>query len=331
MKVLFIGGTGEISTACVWRAVERGHDVAVFNRGRRGEDLPAAVRHIIGDLADPAAYAALGAERFDTVCQFLAYEMEQVRRDAEVFGGQCGQYIFISTASAYQKPPTRVVITEDVPLANPFWPYSQKKADMEAWLMAQHAEGRLPVTVVRPSHTHRTRFPGGMASGDDWAWRMLGGKPILVHGDGTALWTLTGSEDFAVPFVGLFGKPAALGEAFHITRHMESHPWNHIYAECGKALGVEPSLVHVPTDTLVRYNPNWAGPLLGDKTCSVIFDNSKVMRVAGEWTCPLSMEEGIRRAAGHVKQRLETYQPDAARHALLDRIAEEQSALGNRR
>jgi len=251
-----------------------------------------------------------------------------VQRDAEVFGGQCGQYIFISTASAYQKPPTRVVITEDVPLGNPFWPYSQKKADMEAWLMRQHAEGRLPVTVVRPSHTHRTRFPGGMASGDDWAWRMLGGKPILVHGDGTALWTLTRSEDFAVPFVGLFGKPAALGEAFHITRHMESHPWNRIYAECGKALGVEPTLVHVPTDTLVRYNPNWAGPLLGDKTCSVIFDNSKVMRVAGEWTCQLSMEEGIRRAAVHVKQRLETYQPDAARHALLDRIAEEQSRLG---
>lgn len=330
MKVLYIGGTGEISTACVWRAVEAGHEVAVFNRGQRREELPGQVRRIVGDMTDDAAYAKLGAEHFDVVCQFLAYEMDQVRRDAEVFGGRCGQYVFISTASAYQKPPTRVVITEDVPLANPFWPYSRKKADMETWLFEQHGAGRLPVTVVRPSHTHRTRFPGGIMGGDDWAWRMLHGKPIIVHGDGTALWTLTYSTDFAVPFVGLFGRDAALGEAFHITRHLESHPWDHIYTEVGRALGVEPKLVHVPTDTLVRYHPDWAGPLLGDKAWSVLFDNSKVMSVAGEWTCQVSLEEGLRRAAEHVKKRLEAFQPDAERHALLDRIAEEQEALGVR-
>jgi nucleoside-diphosphate-sugar epimerase len=254
--------------------------------------------------------------------------MDVVRRDVEVFGGKCGQYVFISTASAYEKLPSRLVITEDVPLRNPYWPYSQKKADMEAYLMAQHADGRLPVTVVRPSHTHRTRFPGGIASGDDWAWRMLHGKPILVHGDGTALWTLTYSTDFAVPFAGLLGNGRALGEAFHITRHMESHAWNHIYGEVGRSLGVEARLVHVPTDTLVRYNPDWAGPLLGDKTPSVLFDNSKVMSVAGEFACQVSMEDGIRRAAEHVRARIDRYTPDPDKHALLDRIAEEQEALG---
>ena len=329
MKVLYIGGTGEISAACVWRSVEQRQDVTVFNRGRAQADLPSSVRRITGDLADEAAYAALGEEHFDVVCQFLAYEMHQVVRDAEVFGGRCGQYVFISTASAYQKPPTRTVVTEDVPLANPFWPYSQRKADMEAFLMARHAEGKLGVTVVRPSHTHRTRFPGGMAGGDEWAWRMLEGKPILVHGDGTSLWTLTYSTDFAVPFVGLLGKAGALGEAFHITRHMESHAWDHIFQAMGAALGVEPTLVHVPTDTLVRYQPAWAGPLLGDKTWSVIFDNSKVMRVAGDWTCAVSLEEGLRKAAEHYRRdRAPSYQPDPAKHEFLDRIAAEQRALG---
>ena len=246
MRVLYIGGTGEISAACVARSVEVGHEATVFNRGQRHEPLPEGVRRITGDLNDEAAYGALGSERFDVVCQFLAYDLEQVRRDVEVFGGRCGQYVFISTASAYQKPPTGYVITEATPLENPYWPYSRAKAACEAFLMPQHADGRLPVTVVRPSHTHRTRFPGGMVGGDDWAWRMLHDKPLVVHGDGTALWTLTYATDFAVPFVGLFGKAAALGEAFHITRHMEAFAWDRIYTEMGRALGVEPRLVHVP-------------------------------------------------------------------------------------
>jgi len=329
VKVLYIGGTGEISAACVSQSVEAGHDVAVFNRGRTDADLPDGVRRIVGDLKDEAAYADLGGERFDVVCQFLAYDLEQVRRDVAVFGGRCGQYVFISTASAYRKPPTQTIVTEETPLGNPFWPYSQTKADMEAFLMEQHAAGRLPVTVVRPSHTHRTRFPGGIARGDDWAWRMLRGQPIIVHGDGASLWTLTSSADFAVPFVGLLGKGAALGEAFHITRHMESYAWDRIWTEMGRALGVEPVFVHVPTDTLVRYNAQWAGPLLGDKTWSVLFDNRKVMSVAGEFVCTISLEEGMRRAAEHYRtHRAVAYEPDEAQHALLDRIAREQSAVG---
>jgi len=329
MKVLYIGGTGEISTSCVRRSVEERHEVAVFNRGRTDADLPEAVRRIVGDLKDEAAYAELGGERFDVVCQFLAYDLPQVRRDADVFGGQCGQYVFISTASAYQKPPKHIIVTEATPLRNPYWSYSRTKADMEAFLMEQHAAGRLPVTVVRPSHTHRTRFPGGIARGDDWAWRILRGKPIIVHGDGTSLWTLTYSTDFAVPFVGLFGKAAALGEAFHITRHMESYPWDRIFNEMGRALGAEPQIVHVPTDTLVKYDPEWAGPLWGDKAWSVLFDNSKVMSVAGEFACAVGLEEGMRRAAAHYRRRAGAYEPDEVRHAMLDRVASEQSAVGD--
>ena len=279
-------------------------------------------------MSDDAAYAALGEESWDVVCQFLAYRMETVRRDVEVFAGRCAQYVFISSASAYQKPPAHYVITEDVPLDNPYWPYSRAKADMEAYLMRQHADGRLGVTVVRPSHTLRTRFPGGIARGDDWAWRMQHGRPVIVHGDGSSLWTLTHSRDFAVPFCGLLGKEEALGQAFHITRHMESFTWNQIVAAVGRAVGAEPRVVHVPAETLARYHADWAGPLLGDKAWSVIFDNAKVMSVAGEFECKLGLDEGLRLAAEHWRRRAESYRPDEATHALLDRIAAEQSSLG---
>jgi nucleoside-diphosphate-sugar epimerase len=329
MKVLYIGGTGEISTSCVRRSVEAGHDVTVFNRGRSDESLPDAVRRIVGDLADDGAYARLAAEGFDVVCQFLAYRLETVRRDAELFAGRCAQYVFISSASAYQKPPRRLVVTEEVPLENPYWAYSRAKAEMERFLLAEHEASRLGVTIVRPSHTHRRRFPGGIARGDDWAWRMRAGRPIVVHGDGTSLWTLTHSDDFAVPFVRLLGNDRALGEAFHITRHMESYTWNEIVAAVGRALDVEPNVVHVPTETLVRYEPDWSGPLLGDKTWSVLFDNGKVASVAGAFDCAVSLDEGMRRAAEHYRARAEAYQPDEQRHALLDRIAAEQSGLGS--
>ena len=328
MKVLYIGGTGQISAACVRRSVEVGQDVAVFNRGLSGEELPKGVRQITGDLSDDGAYAALGEERWDVVCQFLAYEPATVRRDVAVFGGRCGQYVFISSASAYQKPPSRTVITEETPLENPYWAYSRAKAEMEAFLMGRHEAGALPVPVVRPSHTHGTKFPGGIASGDDWAWRMLNGKPVILHGDGSSLWTLTYSTDFAAVFAGLLGNEEALGEAFHITRHMESFAWDEIFAAMGRALDAEPHIVHVPTDTLIRYKADWAGPLLGDKTWSVLFDNSKVMAVAGEFECRVGLDEGMRLAAEHYRRRAGAYRPDPQRHALLDRIALEQLALG---
>jgi nucleoside-diphosphate-sugar epimerase len=328
MKVLFIGGTGEISLSCVAQSALAGLDVTVFNRGHIDEPLPAEVRRLTGDIEDRASYARLGDERFDVVCQFLGYEMPTAIRDVEVFGGKCQQYVFISTASAYEKPPTKYILREQTPLRNPFWPYSQTKADMEEYLLRQHRDGRLNVTIVRPSHTVRRRFPGGIVRGDDWAWRLLHGRPVLIHGDGTALWTLTHSGDFAVPFVGLLGNPAALGEAFHITRHMQAYSWNDIFQEMALALKVEPNSVHVPTETLVKYEPDWAGPLWGDKAHSVLFDNSKVMQVAGEFQCEFGLPEIMRQAALHYQARASEYQPNEEQHALLDRIADDMRSLG---
>ncbi|HUS46727.1 MAG TPA: SDR family oxidoreductase [Phycisphaerae bacterium] len=326
MKVLYIGGTGEISYACVQRSVEVGHDVTVFNRGLSAEPLPDGVRRITGDVKDDAAYAALGREDWDVVCQFLGYEPADAERDVRVFGESCGQYVFISSATAYQKPPKRTVVTEDTPLENPYWPYARAKIAMERYLRDQHASEAISVTIVRPSHTHRTRFPGGIAKGDDWAWRMLNGRGIIVHGDGQSLWTLTYSSDFAVPFCNLLGNQRAVGEAFHITRHMESYTWDRIFIEMGRALGAEPRLVHVPVGRLADYKPYWGAPLLGDKAWSVLYDNSKVMSVAGRFTCKVSLEEGMRLAAGHYRKRAGAYKPNEELHALLDRVAEEQSA-----
>ena len=328
MRILYIGGTGEISYECVKRDAALGREVTVYNRGRNAEPLPDGVRRITGDLNDAAAYAELGGESWDVVCQFLAYDLARVQRDVEVFAGRCGQYVFISSASAYQKPPRRLVVTEEVPLENPYWAYSRAKAEMERFLMSEHAAGRLAVTVVRPSHTLRTRFPGGIARGDDWSWRMLNGRPIIVHGDGASLWTLTHSSDFAVPFCNLLGNDAALGEAFHVTRHMGSYTWDEITAAAGRAIGAEPVIVHVPSETLAHYNADWAGPLLGDKTWSVMFDNSKLMSVAGEYRCAVDLDECMRRAAEHYRRRAADYRPDPERHAMLDRIADEQLALG---
>ena len=328
MRVLFIGGTGEISYCCATQAAAAGFDVTVFNRGRSDGSLPAQVRRLTGDLSDARAYAELRDSEFDIVCQFLAYDLPAVQRDVELFGGRCSQYVFISTASAYQKPPKDPVIREQTPLGNPFWPYSQTKADMEDYLWQMHRCGRLPVTVVRPSHTLRQRFPGGIVRGDDWAWRLLHRRPVLIHGDGTALWTLTHSSDFAVPFVGLLGNPAALGEAFHITRHMEAYAWNDIFAEMAAALNVEPDFVHVPTDTLIRYEPEWIGPLWGDKAHSVLFDNTKVMQTAGSFHCRMHLPDMMQGAAEHYRRRAPDYRPDARVHALLDRIAADIRSLG---
>ena len=206
MRVLYIGGTGEISYACVLASTQAGQHCTVFNRGQSDEPPPATVRHIAGDINDPAACGELAREHFDVVCQFIAYTPADIQRDIDVFGGNCGQYVFISSASAYRKPPTTYRLTEDVPLGNPFWAYSQAKADMEAILMRAHASGRIAATIVRPSHTLRRRFPGTFIKGDVNAWRMQNGRPVIVPGDGNSLWTLTPAEDFAGPFVKLFGR-----------------------------------------------------------------------------------------------------------------------------
>lgn len=328
MKVLFIGGTGQISLPCVTLAVEAGHEVAVFNRGRADADLPAGVESIIGDMKDKAAYRSLKQRSFDVVCQFMAFTPDQIQEDLATFSGSAGQYIFISSASVYQKPAQHHVITEATPAINPYWPYSQQKIACEALLAG--AKG-IDWTIVRPSHTVRNGLPTMMNEGDMIAHRMLRGRPVLVSGDGTTPWTLTRSADFAVPFLGLWGKPEALGEVFHITSD-NAYPWDAIYRTIAAGLGVEADIVHVPTDTLIRYNKDWEGPLLGDKTWAALFDNSKVKRVAGEFSCATALEEVLAEPIAHFKKRAGGAGAEPSPlDALMDRIASEQSALGGAR
>ena len=200
MRVLYIGGTGEISLACVEAAKRAGHEVTVYNRGRRFDADLLGVDQIIGDFTDHATYATLASGGFDVVCQFLAFSPDSVERDIDTFAGRCGQYVFISTASAYRKPIPTPLIVEDTPLGNPFWAYSRSKAECEARLLEAHRSGRLPVTIVRPSHTYRERLPSTVVHGDHLAWRLLNGKPVIVHGDGESVWTLTHADDFARVF-----------------------------------------------------------------------------------------------------------------------------------
>ena len=327
MHVLYIGGTGEISYSCIHASAALGHRISVFNRGRCSEPLPAGITPIQGDLADDAAYARLGERTWDVVCQFKAYNRAEIQRDLRTFAGKVGQYVFISSASVYQKPPLSYVFTEAHPIGNPYWAYSQQKADMERDLMAAHAAGRIPITIVRPSHTYRRNFPSIAQSGDDYAWRLLHGKPIIIHGDGTSLWTYTHADDFAIPFTRLLGNTRAIGETFHLTAHIKGYTWNQIYAACASALGVEPTFVHIPTATLVRVCPDLQGNLLGDKAWPSLFDNSKVRAVTGEHAPRVTLEEGLRGAALHVRARLQNHQPDAAAHAFWDRIIKAQQDI----
>jgi nucleoside-diphosphate-sugar epimerase len=306
MKVLFVGGTGEISYCCVLESLALGYDVTVLNRGQTAQQLPSGVRQVTGDLNSESTYAGLGSERFDVACQFYAFDTPRVERDIQALSGRVGQYVFISTASAYAKPIDRFSrITESMPLENPFWEYSQKKLRLEELLFEAHRRGDLPVTVVRPSHTYRRRVPSAVGTGDWTVRRMRAGLPVIVHGDGTALWTLTHASDFARPFARLLGNPKALGEAFHITGE-NVHTWDEIFGQLGRAFGVQPRIVHVPSDTLVRYEPAWRGPLHGDKSPSTLFDNSKVVSVTGPFPTLMSIESGFAAAAPEVLRRLES-------------------------
>ena len=320
MRVLFIGGTGEISFDCVHEAVRLGHDVTVFNRGHNNAGLPSACQLITGDVEDDDAYRKLASLDFDVVCQFRLFSMPAIERDIELFARHCGQYIFISSASAYRKPVRGLPITETTPLENPYWAYSRAKADMERALRSQTA---LPYTIVRPSHTYRTKMPtplGGEVS------RMLRGRPVVVHGDGESLWTITHAQDFARPFAKLLGAPNAIGEAFHITNDRQ-WPWNEILEAIAEAIGVrQPEFVHVASDTLIRYRPEWEGPLLGDKGASVIFDNGKIKAAVGGFDCPIDPWEGMRLVAERYPPKADGY--DAALDRLYDRIIAEQRALG---
>lgn len=294
MKVLFIGGTGVISSACADRAVQMGFDLTCFNRGQSTtRPAPKGVALLHGDMRDPAsAQAALHGHEFDVVVNWIAYTPQQVAADLALFRGRVGQYIFISSASAYQTPPASLPVTESTLLDNPFWDYSRQKIACEELLVRAYRDEKFPMTIVRPSHTYdATKVPllGGYTS----LQRMKEGKPVLVYGDGASLWTLTHSRDFAKGFVALLGNPHAIGDAVHITSD-EWLTWNQIYQTMAAALGVEATLVHAPSALINAYDPLHGEGLLGDKSHSMIFDNSKIKRLAPGFACTIPFAWGAR-------------------------------------
>jgi len=307
MKVLFIGGTGNISVSVSRLAVARGFDLYLLNRGRQGVTIEGATT-ITADITQPdQVQAALGDHHFDAVVNWIAFVEPDIERDLALFGGRCKQYIFISTASAYQKPLTYPLITESTPLANPYWQYSRDKIRCEDRLMRAYREDGFPITIVRPSHTYDTRIPVAVGN---WAsylipQRMLEGKPVIVHGDGTSLWTLTHAEDFARGFVGLLGHPQAIGHAFHITSDFVL-TWNQVYKQIGDALGVTPVLVHIPSEFIATVDPATGAGLLGDKMWSSMFDNSKIKRFVPDYVARIPFHLGIRRT-------IAWFQADASR------------------
>ena len=294
LEVLFIGGTGVISSACARQAVEGGVNLTVLNRGTTTvRAVPADVELLRGDIRDPdAVRTALGDREFDVVVDFVAYTPGQVQTDVDLFTGRTGQYVFISSASAYQTPPVRLPIVESTPLRNPHWQYSRDKIACEDLLVGAYRTDGFPVTIVRPSHTYdRTSLPltGGWTVID----RMRRGLGVVVHGDGTSLWTLTHSADFAKAFVGLLGHPQAVGDSVHITSD-EVLTWNQIYEHLALAAGAEPRLVHVSSDTIAAADPDLGPPLLGDKAHSVIFDNSKVKALVPDYVATIPFATGAR-------------------------------------
>jgi nucleoside-diphosphate-sugar epimerase len=319
MKALFIGGTGVISSACSRLAVARGIDLYLLNRGRTGRPIPAGAHLLHGDIRDRRSVEqALGDQTFDVVVDWLVFSPDQLDADVEFFSGRTGQYVFISSASAYQKPIASLPITESTPLYNPYWAYSRGKIACEEHLLRAYRERGFPMTIVRPSHTYdQTMLP--MHGRYTVVDRMRQGKKVIVHGDGTSLWVLTHHDDFAKAFVGLLGNPHAIGDVFHITSD-EVLTWDQIFTIVAHAAGAEPRLVHVPSEGIARFDAEWGAGLLGDKAHSVIFDNSKVKRLVPGFTATIPFAQGAR-------EMIDWYDADPARQVvdeetnrLIDRI-----------
>jgi len=294
-NILFIGGTGVISAAAADRAVALGHRLTILNRGRQtSRPVPDGTEVLQADVRDAAAVReVLGGREFDAVADFIAYTPDQARASMELFRGRTGQYVFISSASAYQKPPTRLPILESTPLKNPFWQYSRDKIACEELLFRAYRDEDFPLTVVRPSHTYdHTKI--AMVGGWTDVHRMRAGLPVMVHGDGTSLWTLTHSKDFAKAFVGLLGRPQAVGESYTITSD-EYLPWNQIYRLFARAAGVaEPELVHVASETIAAHSEELGPNLLGDRSHSVVFDNTKIKSLVPGYTATIPFADGAR-------------------------------------
>ena len=337
MKILLIGGTGTISSAITRQLAVGGHDLWLLNRGNRKDEVPAGVKQIICDIDDEKnVLSGLPDEPFDAVCEFIGFVPQQVERDVRLFRGRTHQYVYISSASAYNTPLRDPVITEGTTLANPHWQYSRNKIACEELLLKEYRENGFPVTIVRPSHTYCERSVPLSVHGLKGSWqvlkRMMEGKPVIIHGDGSSLWTLTWNEDFARGFIGLLGNPKAIGEAFQIMSD-EQLTWNQIYQTVADVLSalngfpVEFNPYHVASDFLAAVCPpayDLEGNLLGDKAATVIFDCSKLKRAVPGFCATTRFDEGVRRCVEHILAHPELQVPDPEFDAWCDRVIEAQ-------
>ena len=327
MKILFVGGTGTISMAITRLLAKQGHDLTLLNRGNRNSDLPENVKIIEADISNEEETAKkLEGMTFDCVGEFIGFVPSQLERDFRLFNGKTKQFIYISSASAYQKPPQGYKITEQTPLENPYWQYSRDKKACEEFLMEKYRNDGFPVTIVRPSHTYDERSVPLGVHGDNGSWqvvkRIMEGKKVIIHGDGTSLWTITHNSDFAKAYVGLIGNPKAIGETFHITTD-EAVTWNQIYNAIADALGVELKPYYVSSQTLVDMsNYDFLGSLIGDKSNSVEFDNSKVKSLVPDFKTEITAEEGIKMTVKNVLAHPEFQKEDKKFDEWCDRIIE---------
>ena len=322
MKVLFIGGTGIISTACTALAVERGIELTLLTRGKR--DLPKGVKVLTEDINSPSLPVKLANEKFDAVVDWIAFTPQDIERDIRLFRGRTRQFVFISSASAYQKPATHYLITESTQLANPHWDYSRNKIACEELLMKAYREEGFPITIVRPSLTYgETLVPLIMNAWAEMSYtvvdRMLRGQKVIVPGDGSSLWVITHNTDFAKGFVGLLGHEQAIGHAFHITSD-EVLTWDQLYQITAAAAGVEPKIVHIPSDFIIACQPDKEGSLIGDKSLSVVFDNTKIKRFVPGYCATVSFAEGIRRSLAWFNADPSRKKIDTETNAELDKL-----------
>lgn len=323
MRVLFIGGTGIISTASTALAAQRGFDLTLLSRGQHEAQLPPGVKTLIGDVNDPVLFQRLEPEFFDAVVDWIAFTPADIERDLKLFRGRTRQFVFISSASAYQKPQTHYRITESTPLANPYWDYSQNKIACEERLMKAYREEGFPVTIVRPSLTYGdTQIPLVLNSWQQSytaVGRMICGQKMVVPGDGTSLWVVTHNSDFAKGLIGLLGHPQAIGQAFHITSD-EVLTWDQLFRIVGDAVGVEPRLVHIPSDFIIACLPEKKGTLTGDKSVSVVFDNAKIKRFVPAYCATTTFAEGIRQSLAWFNADPSRKQIDREVNATLDKL-----------
>lgn len=333
MKVLMIGGTGTISMAITRLLCQTGWEVYLLNRGSRREEMPGAVHWIQADMNEEAAVQkAIQGLQFDCVCQFIGFEPWQVERDIRLFSGKTKQYLYTSSASAYHKPGADYRITEGTTLANPYWQYSRNKIACEEVLMKAYREQQFPVTIIRPSHTYDNRSVPLGVHGDKGSFqvlkRMLEGKPVIIHGDGTSLWTMTHNTDFAKGYVGLMGNPHAIGEAFQITND-ETLTWNQIYSTIARCLGVELKPYYVSSYFLAATGKyDMLGSLIGDKANSVVFDNRKLKNAVPDFRPTVRFEQGVAEAIANVMAHPELQREDPAFDAWCDQvIAAQDNAL----